>query len=335
MNKKQFLWFALAAVIFVTAGLIGVRSAVSARERSAELTAQSASLLDSLTGSGKKAYSFPDESFVARLDVKGTITKTSGGTSLTGSTSAYDHEALLDYVDALIDCEQNTGMLLYVDSPGGEMGAGDELYLKLMDYKATGRPIYCYFDSTACSGGYYVAMASDEIWANRNCMCVNIGVYISTYNMSRLFDKLGVEQVTFKSSENKGIGLQGVPWTEEQKAIYQSIVDEYYDLFLDIVAQGRNMTKDQVRAGDDGREMTAKQALAAGFIDGICRYEEYEKRVLEEMGTDKLYERTETQNPFADLLRYFESGMPRSDSQVLLEFARTHEGMKVMAYAGD
>ena len=82
----------------------------------------------------------------------------------------------------------------------GEMKAGDDLYLKLMDYKATGRPIYCSFDSLACSGGYYVAMASDEICANRNCMCVNIGVYISTYNMTGLFEKLGVEQVTFKSS---------------------------------------------------------------------------------------------------------------------------------------
>ena len=332
MNKKQFLWFLLAMAVFIATGAAGVSSALGARERSAALAEQATSLFSTAMGG---EHSFPEEPFVAKVCVEGTIADT-GNTGLSLSSEGYNHDALLSYIDELTEDPNNVGMLLFIDSPGGEIKAGDELYLKLMDYKeATGRPIWCYFDGTACSGGYYVAMASDEIWANRNCMCVNIGVYISTYNMSRLFDKLGVEQVTFKSSENKGIGLQGVPWTEEQKAIYQSIVDEYYDLFLDIVAQGRNMTKDQVRAGDDGREMTAKQALAAGFIDGICRYEEYEKRVLEEMGTDKLYERTETQNPFADLLRYFESGMPRSDSQVLLEFARTHEGMKVMAYAGD
>ena len=335
MNKKQFLWFLLAVVIFVGAGLVGVSSALSARERAAELTESSAELLRTLSGTGKVDYRFPEEPFVARLDVEGTITSESSGVSLSGASGGYNHQALLDYVDALMDCEQNIGMLLYVDSPGGEMGAGDELYLKLMDYKALGRPIYCYFDSTACSGGYYVAMASDEIWANRNCMCVNIGVYISTYNFSGLFEKYGVEQVAFKSSENKGIGMSGIPWTDEQKAIYQSIVDEYYDLFLDIVAQGRGMTKDQVKARDDGREMTAKQALAAGFIDGICRYEEYEARVLKETETEELYEVRAQEDALSGLFQYFESVMPRSEAQTLLRFAESHDGIKVMAYAGN
>ncbi|MBQ9408064.1 MAG: S49 family peptidase, partial [Clostridia bacterium] len=221
---------------------------------------------------------------------------------------------------------------LFVDSPGGEIKAADELYLKLMDYKQTGRPIYCYFDSTACSGGYYVAMPADEIWADRNCICVNIGVYISTYNYAELMEKLGVEQVVFKSSENKGIGMGGVPWTEEQKAIYQSIVDEYYDQFLAVVAEGRNMTKEQVARNDDGREMLASQALRAGFIDGICRYEEYERRVLEEMGTDVLFEPAAEESSLWELMQYFSSVMPRSDTQVMMDFAESHSGMVVMAY---
>ena len=330
MNKKQFMWFLLAMVIFVVTGFAGVNSALSARERSVELAEKAAGMF---SGMSEGKLDLPSEPYVAKVPVEGTIADADSGVGLQGG--GYDHEGLLKYIDSLIKDENNVGMLLYIDSPGGEIKAGDELYLKLMDYKeATGRPIWCYFDGTACSGGYYVAMASDEICADRNCICVNIGVYISTYNLSKLFDKYGIEQVNFKSSENKGIGMMGVPWTDEQKEIYQSIVDEYYAQFLEIVAKGRNMTVDQVRRLDDGREMLASQALKAGFIDSIDRYENYEKKVLAAAGTEKLYEPAAAPLNWQDLLQQFTSSLPKSDTQAVMEFAETHSDIVVMAYAG-
>ena len=330
MNKKQFMWFLLAMVIFVVTGFAGVNSALSARERSVELAEKAAGMF---SGMSEGKLDLPSEPYVAKVPVEGTIADADSGVGLQGG--GYDHAGLLKYIDSLIKDENNVGMLLYIDSPGGEIKAGDELYLKLMDYKeATGRPIWCYFDGTACSGGYYVAMASDEICADRNCICVNIGVYISTYNLSKLFDKYGIEQVNFKSSENKGIGMMGVPWTDEQKEIYQSIVDEYYAQFLEIVAKGRNMTVDQVRRLDDGREMLASQALKAGFIDSIDRYENYEKKVLAAAGTEKLYEPAAAPLNWQDLLQQFTSSLPKSDTQAVMEFAETHSDIVVMAYAG-
>jgi protease-4 len=330
MNKKQFMWFLLAMVIFVVTGFAGVNSALSARERSVELAEKAAGMF---SGMSEGKLDLPSEPYVAKVPVEGTIADTGSSVGLQGG--GYDHEGLLKYIDSLIKDENNVGMLLYIDSPGGEIKAGDELYLKLMDYKeATGRPIWCYFDGTACSGGYYVAMASDEICADRNCICVNIGVYISTYNLSKLFDKYGIEQVNFKSSENKGIGMMGVPWTDEQKEIYQTMVDLMYDQFLDVVAQGRNMTKAQVKQKDDGREMLASQALEAGFIDSIGRYEEYRDSVLERAGVPNLYEYKKTVPAWQELLQYFYSAMPRSDTQALMDFARENSGFVVMAYAG-
>ena len=331
MNKKRFFWFLLAMAVFVVTGFAGVTSALSARERSVELAEKAAGLFSSVSDSD---YELPKEPYVARVDVDGTIAESAAsGVSLT--SGGYNHEALLKYIEKLTEDENNVGILLFIDSPGGEIKAGDELYLKLMDYKeATGRPIWCFFDGTACSGGYYVAMASDEICADRNCICVNIGVYISTYNLSKLFDKYGIEQVNFKSSENKGIGMMGVPWTDEQKQIYQSIVDEYYAQFLEIVAKGRNMTVDQVRRLDDGREMLASQALKAGFIDSIDRYENYEKKVLAAAGTEKLYEPAAAPLNWQDLLQQFTSSLPKSDTQAVMEFAETHSDIVVMAYAG-
>ena len=332
MNKKQFLWFLLAMAVFIATGAAGVSSALGARERSAALAEQATSLFSTAMGG---EHSFPEEPFVAKVCVEGTIADT-GNTGLSLSSEGYNHDALLSYIDELTEDPNNVGMLLFIDSPGGEIKAGDELYLKLMDYKeATGRPIWCYFDGTACSGGYYVAMASDEICADRNCICVNIGVYISTYNFSGLFEKYGVEQVNFKSSENKGIGMAGVPWTDEQKAIYQSIVDEYYAQFVDIVAKGRGMTAEQVKTLDDGREMLASQALRAGFIDSIDRYDNYEKKVLAQAGTELLYEPAQAEDlPWQQLLQYLQSALPHSDAQSLIDFAESHSRFVVMAYAG-
>lgn len=333
MDKKRFLWFLLAAAVFVAAGVAGVNSAARARKTSAETAEQYMSAFSELMGTGESSLDLPKKPYAARVDVSGTITE-SASSGISGS-STYAHKATLDYIDALMKDDNNLGIFLYIDSPGGEMKASDELYLKLMDYKkATGRPIYCFFDGTACSGGYYVAMASDEICADRNCICVNIGVYISTYNYTGLFEKLGVEQIAFKSSENKGIGMGGLPWTDEQKEIYQSIVDLYYDQFLEVVAAGRHMTKAQVRQKDDGREMHSSQALAAGFIDSIGRFEEYKNSVLERLGTETLYEYEGSQPDWQQLLRQFTSALPRSDSQTLLDFAAAHDRFVVMAYAG-
>ena len=332
MDKKRFLWFLLAAAVFVAAGAAGVNSAARARKASADVMEQTMESLTGLMGSESK-FSLPETSYVARVDVAGTIAD-STGVSL-GTAQTYAHKPTLEYIDALTADENNLGILLYVDSPGGAIKTGDELYLKLMDYKkATGRPIWCYFDGMACSGGYYVAMAGDEICANRNCLCVNIGVYISTYNFSGLFEKYGVEQVAFKSSENKGIGMAGVPWTDEQKAIYQSIVDAYSAQFLEVVAAGRGMTTDQVRQLDDGREMVATQALSAGFIDAIDRYENYEAAVLAAAGTDTLYEPAPAPVNLNSLMQYFSSVLPRSEADTLLDFARTNSNIVVMAYAG-
>ena len=327
MSRKQFLYLVLAVVLFAATGILSVRVNLSAAAE-AEAAAERAESIFS-----PRESESPDSPYVALVDVSGTITASSG-TALPGE--GFDLDDIVYYVNGLAEDENNVGMLLYINSPGGEMGAADTLYYALKDYKTdTGRPIYCYFDDTACSGGYYVAMPADEICANRNCICVNIGVYISTYNFSGLMEKYGVEQVNIKSSENKGIGMAGTPWTDEQRAIYQSIVDIYYDQFLDVVAEGRGMTKDEVRQKDDGREMLAVQALKAGFIDSIGRYDEYKADVLSrfEEGT-VLYERETTYSVLEELLYSLRSLVPVSATKEVSELMDAHSGMVVMAYEG-
>lgn len=339
MRKKQWIWLCVAIVLFAGCGALSV--AVNTWSGTA-MTSVAEAEPWSFGGYGVEDVvwdTFPLEDFVARIDIEGTIMDNADAVSYS-TGMGFDLDYTLDYIDRLINCDSNVGILLYINSGGGTMGASDEVYLKLMDYKEqTGRPIYAYFGDTACSGAYYIAMAADEIFANRNSICVNIGVYISTYNFSGLFEEYGVEQVIIRSSENKGIGMAGVPWTEEQLEIYQSIVDLYYDQFLEVVAQGRQMKKWEVRLMDDGREMLASQALEAGFIDGICRYEEYEAQVLDKFRGDVfLYEEYYQADPWTMLFDYVygkaEALVPSSDAEILQELVESRDGIVVMAYAG-
>ena len=337
MSKRQWIWLIVAVAVFALTGVVSVAMNTWRSNSLAGVYSSMGSLYGGFSDV-EEDIAFPDEPFIAKIDIEGTILSDGGDvTSYLGEGFNLDY--ILDYIDRLIDCEENAGILLFVDSGGGEVKASDEVYLKLMDYKeATGRPVYAYFDGTACSGAYYIAMAADSIWANRNCVCVNIGVYVSTYNLSGLFEKYGVEQVLIKSSENKAIGSIGQEWTEEQLAIYQSMVDLWYDQFVDIVAAGRGMTSEQVKTLDDGREMLAPQALEAGFIDGICRWSEY-KDYLEQSTGMSLYEEAPAEmDMFTQLLQNIygklEALTPHSEAEILRDFMDRDSGIVVMAYAG-
>lgn len=340
MRTKQWLWLIVAIVLFAFVGIMGVViNKDIAFDTPDEMDVLVGRLYGNTAASAGAEFTAVSEDFIAQIDIEGTIADVGTGGLSTSMTC--DPETVTDYIDWLIGCESNVGILLNINSGGGTMSASDEIYLKLMEYKAlTGCPVYAYFGDTACSGAYYIAMAADEICANRNSICVNIGVYINTYNLAGLFEKYGIEEIMIRSSENKGIGSMGTPWTEEQRAIYQSIVDIYYAQFLDVVASGRDMTPEQVRALDDGREMLAVQALDAGFIDGIGRFEDYQQQVLSyfDEGT-YISEQPAPQLSLFDQLFYniygkLEALKPRSDGELLQEFVDEQSGIVVMAYAG-
>jgi len=215
---------------------------------------------------------------IAVLDIVGTISENDGYT--------YDQQYLLDSVAEITADKHNKGLILHIDSPGGAVYQIDELYLKLMDYKKqTGRPIYAAMESYAASGGYYEACAADAIYANRNTITGSIGVIMGEFvDLSDLLDQLGVDVSYITSGPNKSMGNSYQPLTDEQKAIYQSICDEYYGRFVDIVAQGRNMDEATVRKLADGRVYTATQALEHGLIDGVESFDETLSRMTDDLG---------------------------------------------------
>ena len=326
MKTKQLVAFVVAAAVFIVTGI----SSVVVNTWSADET--EASFYESLLA--EDMVDTPDEEYIAVIEVEGTIYG-EPTVSMLGETEGYNHPKTMDYVDQLMEDELNKGILLYMNTPGGEVTASDDLYLKLMKYKEqTGRKIYCYYGDMSCSGGYYISMAADEIYANRNCWTGSIGVIISTTNLQGLYEKLGIKEVNITSGDNKAMGSAGEELTAEQRAIMQSLVDEAYEQFVSIIVEGRGLSTAKVKELADGRIYSAKQALDLKLIDGICTKEDYYAKVQEEVGESvTIFECSEEPYDFASLFASLQSLREKSDAEVITEFMEKERMGGLMYYA--
>lgn len=333
MKNKQLIGIIVAGAVFISVGVSGfLTSQLSAQLAGSQSTA---GMLKELLGENVQTWEIPaEEAFVGLVRVEGTIQN--AGSSTAFQNVGYDHPNTLRYIDKMIAADNNTGILLYVNSPGGTVYESDELYLKLKEYKEkTGRPVWAYMGSMACSGGYYISMAADKIIANRNAWTGSIGVIISTYNYKEFLDKLGVKEIDYASGPNKTMGSGGLENTPEQDAIFQSMVDEAYEQFVEIVAEGRNMSVSTVKPIADGRIYTAKQALSLKLIDEIDSLENTELAIRKEAGYGSIiYEPNFTgSHLFSSLFSSFEGTREKSDVQAVTEMLNDSRNGVPMYYA--
>ncbi len=167
--------------------------------------------------------------------------------------------------------ESLRGVLLRVDSPGGEVTASDVVYAELSRFKReSGLPVVAHFYGTAASGGYYVAMAADEIVAEPTAVTGSIGVIFTSVNFSGLMKRYGVTDQTTKAGAFKDSGSMLRPQTDADRAILQSVIDDLHERFRTVVDRGRpKLARDQVDSLADGRIFSAPQALENGLVDRV------------------------------------------------------------------
>jgi protease-4 len=179
------------------------------------------------------------------------------------------------------------GIILRLDTPGGEVTASDILYHEILRFKTkTKLPCVALVMSVAASGGYYIASACDAIIAHPTSITGSIGVISVFPSVASLFDKVGVKMTVITSGAMKDSGSPFRTMTEEEKKSFQAIVDEYYEDFLSVVAAGRKgrLTPDDIRPLADGRIYTAKQALKLKLIDEVGYFEGALKKILDLAG---------------------------------------------------
>jgi protease-4 len=157
-------------------------------------------------------------------------------------------------------------VVLRINSPGGSVVASNEIYKLLKD---SGKPVVVSMGETAASGGYYIACASKWIVANPDTLTGSIGVISELPNAEELLKKIGVQIVVIKSGANKDIGSFSRPMTDDEKKLWQAVIDQAYDGFVKIVAEGRNLPEDKVRPIADGRVYTGRQAQELGLVDQL------------------------------------------------------------------
>lgn len=327
MTKKQMVGVAVAAVAFVFIWGSNMLFQSMAGEQ------QATSLNRILNSVNDFSLEFPSEPFVGVVSVEGVIQASTSSSSLM-PVEGYDHNRTMKLIDSLESASNNKGILLYVDTPGGAVYQSDELYKRLLEYKeTTGRPVWTYMAQQATSGGYYIAMASDKILANQNTWTGSIGVIISLTNYKELMDKIGVKSVLFTSGRNKAIGNSTTDMTEEQAHILQSLVDEPYEQFLQIVAKGRNMDMNTLRPLADGRIYTAKQALDNKLIDGVAEYQDALDQFEAELDESvTFYTPSNKTSPFSSLFSLAEQ-YGRSDAEKLASMMEIKESGVPMYYA--
>jgi protease-4 len=157
-------------------------------------------------------------------------------------------------------------IVLRVNSPGGSAVASNEIYEQLL---RVDKPIVASLGETAASGGYYIACAADKIVANRATMTGSIGVISQLLELDELLEKIGVEVIVIKSGRYKDVGSFHRDMTAEERAIFQAMIDEVYEDFVQIVAQGRELPEEKARQLADGRIYTGAQAKGLGLVDEL------------------------------------------------------------------
>ena len=166
--------------------------------------------------------------------------------------------------------EKVKALVMRVNTPGGTVTASDVIYRELELFRREKPiPIIAVMMDVAASGGYYVSLAADTIVAHPTTVTGSIGVIMLTFNAEGLMQKLGVAANAVKSAERKDMGSPFRAMTPEERAIFQSVIDDLYRQFVAKVVDRRKLPEATARTLADGRVYTAEQALANKLIDRI------------------------------------------------------------------
>jgi protease-4 len=165
-------------------------------------------------------------------------------------------------------------VVMRINSPGGVVGPTQEIHDSLMRLREAGKPVVASLGSVAASGGYYVAVAADRIYANPGTLTGSIGVIMQMANLENLMKKVGVDYVVVKAGQFKDIGNVSRQMTLEERRVLQSLLDDVHGQFIGAVAAGRGLEQRAVLGFADGRIFSGAQAKGLKMVDELGGLEE-------------------------------------------------------------
>jgi protease-4 len=202
---------------------------------------------------GKRGEAPWARSHIARLTVQGIIA---------------DDRARDDALRAVAEDPDVKALIIAIDSPGGTVVGGENLYMRLRQVAAR-KPVVATLGTLAASGGYMTALGADYILARNGTVTGSIGVLMQTTEITGLLDKLGIEAEAIKSAPLKAVPSPLEKLTPEGREATREVVMDMYDMFLGMVAERRNLSPETARKLGDGRVYTGRQAVENKLVDAI------------------------------------------------------------------
>lgn len=159
-------------------------------------------------------------------------------------------------------------VVLRINSPGGTVSASDTLYQRVLKFREeTRKPVIASAQDVAASGGYYISCAADQIVVQPTSVVGSIGVIFNTFDISGTLGMIGVRTEPIKSGPMKDMGSPFKPLGEDERAIMQGMVNEYYARFKDVVKTNRRLDEAKVAQVSDGRVFSGQRCVELGLAD--------------------------------------------------------------------
>ena len=212
----------------------------------------------------------------------GRFSRGEGGPALFGARVAIvELEGVIVDVDDIVrdlkSHRENPGVkavVMRINSPGGVVAPTQELHDAVLRLRQAGKPVVASLGAVAASGGYYVAVACDQVFANPGTLTGSIGVIMQLANFEQLMKKVGVDYVVVKAGQFKDIGNPGRPMTPDERRVMQALLDDVHGQFIGAVAAGRKLPREEVQRFADGRVFSGVQARELKMVDTLGGLEE-------------------------------------------------------------
>jgi len=182
---------------------------------------------------------------------------------------------ILDVEDVVRDLRRHRdnplvrAVVIRINSPGGVVGPTQEVHQSLKRLREAGKPVVASLGAVAASGGYYIAVGADQIYANPGTLTGSIGVIMQMANLGSLFKKVGVDYVVVKAGAFKDLGNVSRPMTSDERRVLQTLLDDVHGQFITAVAEGRRLDPKAVRGFADGRIFSGAQARELKMVDAL------------------------------------------------------------------
>jgi protease-4 len=184
-----------------------------------------------------------------------------------------DSESTIEQLRKFAKDDSVKAIVLRINSPGGGVGPSQEIYEEVRKLKGK-KVVVASMGALAASGGYYIACASQKIYANPGTITGSIGVIMQFVNVKDLIEKIGLKGMVVKSGAFKDIGSPVREMKPEERELLQGVIDNVHSQFVGAVAEGRKMEREKVLKIADGRIFSGEQAKALGLVDALGNLED-------------------------------------------------------------